>query len=287
MGLARKTAMDEAVRRFDRLDRPEGIIVSLDADTLVEKNYLQEIERLFSSSVHPHCATIRFEHRSGEIEDDRQREGIILYEAFLHYYKEALAWTGYPHPLYTIGSAFAVRADAYIRQGGMNRRQAGEDFYFLHKMTQLGPLAELDVTCVYPSARVSRRVPFGTGAALEKWVNGDSGLRQTYSLQSFADLKTFFYRLPVLRQQGWSAETAAVIPEPVLRFLEKDRFPPALEEIRRNSASQSSFEKRFFHYFNAFKILRFHHFTHPSLYPWQDLMQARAELEAIRAGCWL
>jgi hypothetical protein len=37
-GLARKKGMDEAVCRFSSIGRPDGIIVSLDADTLVEKN---------------------------------------------------------------------------------------------------------------------------------------------------------------------------------------------------------------------------------------------------------
>ena len=57
-GLARKLVMDEAVRRFNQLDRPEGIILSLDADTLVEQNYLQEVTRLFERSPEnlDHCA---------------------------------------------------------------------------------------------------------------------------------------------------------------------------------------------------------------------------------------
>ena len=39
VGLARKTGMDEAVRRFDIINNPEGVILSLDADCTVEHNY--------------------------------------------------------------------------------------------------------------------------------------------------------------------------------------------------------------------------------------------------------
>ena len=46
-GLARKYGMDEAVRRFNQIDKKDGIIVSLDADSLVEPNYLLEIEKHF------------------------------------------------------------------------------------------------------------------------------------------------------------------------------------------------------------------------------------------------
>ena len=100
--------------------------------------------------------------------DPKQRLGIQLYEDYLHYYKKALDYAGFPDSIYTIGSAFAVRADAYVKQGGMNRRQAGEDFYFLNKLTKLGKITEINDAYVYPSARVSDRVPFGTGAAMNK-----------------------------------------------------------------------------------------------------------------------
>jgi len=284
VGRARKTGMDEAVRRFHLLGKPEGIIVSLDADTLVAENYLTAIEALFCSGLKPVGTTIRFRHRTDELEDEQHREGMMLYETYLHYYKQALAYSGYPHAIYTIGSAFAVRADAYVKQGGMNQRQAGEDFYFLHKLTQLGQVIELNTTCVYPSARVSGRVPFGTGAALQKWVNGEEKLRQTYSFRSFADLKAFFQLLPRLYTDDRHAGKWE-IALPVSRFLDDGHFADALSGIKQNSASLTAFTKRFFQYFNAFRILKFLNFAHPHHYPYQDLHEAVCELkEATRAG---
>ena len=38
-GMARKIGMDEAIRRFNVITKPEGVIVSLDADCLVSANY--------------------------------------------------------------------------------------------------------------------------------------------------------------------------------------------------------------------------------------------------------
>jgi hypothetical protein len=283
VGLARKTGMDEAVSRFNQLDKPQGVIISLDADTLVDASYLVEVEKLFFYSERtPVGATIRFEHRTNELRDEQQREGMILYETYLHYYKQALEFCGYPHAIYTIGSAFAVRADAYVKQGGMSQRQAGEDFYFLHKLTQLGPLAELNTTCVYPSARVSDRVPFGTGAVLQKWVKGDERLRHTYCFRSFLDLKDFFQLVPLLYRQECLHPEEWGIAEPVLHFLKEDHFGDALDGIKRNSSSATTFEKRFFQYFNAFKILKFQNFTHLKFYSFQDLNEAFEELlEAV------
>ena len=66
------------------------------------------------------------------------REAIMKYELYLRYYRLALEYTGHPHAYHCIGSAFAVRTLDYVAQGGMNKRQAGEDFYFLQKLIATG-----------------------------------------------------------------------------------------------------------------------------------------------------
>ena len=63
--------------------------------------------------------------------ESSMREGIILYELYLRYLRNAMQWCGYPHSIHTVGSSFAVRASAYVKQGGMNRRQAADDFRIL------------------------------------------------------------------------------------------------------------------------------------------------------------
>ena len=136
-GMARKIGMDEVVRRFNALNRPEGIIISTDADCLFSPNYLQRIEFVFAKDKSCFATTLNFKHRVDEMADPKQRHGIRLYEDYLHYYKKALDFAGFPDSIYTIGSAFAVRAGAYVKQGGMNRRQAGEDFYFLNKLLKI------------------------------------------------------------------------------------------------------------------------------------------------------
>ena len=277
VGLARKTGMDEAVRRFAQLDKADGVLISLDADTLVASNYFTEIQTSLRTNEKAVGATIRFQHRIDELENERQRLGMMLYELYLHYYKQALDFTGYPYAIYTIGSAFAVRAQAYVKQGGMSKRQAGEDFYFLHKLTAMGEIIEINSTCVFPSARVSNRVPFGTGPSLHKWMDGDDSLRVTYAFHAFCDLQQFFKSVPdLLRKDTKDCE----LPESIAAFLQAEGFSDILSEIRKNSASGLSFKKRFFQYFNAFKILKFLNFAHPSCYVCQDLNEAMAELKA-------
>ena len=94
----------------------------------------------------------------------------MAYELHLRYLNLFSRFTGFPYAYHTIGSCFGVRAETYASQGGMNKRKAGEDFYFLHKIIPLGEFREINNTCVIPSPRESDRVPFGTGAAIGKYL---------------------------------------------------------------------------------------------------------------------
>lgn len=272
VGLARKAGMDEALRRFNLLKKPNGIIVSLDADTLVENNYLVEIEKYFAQFPKHVGATISFRHQTEGLKD-KQLQGILLYEKYLLYYKNALRFIGYPNPMFTVGSAFAVTADGYVKRGGMTRRQAGEDFYFLQTLAQLGTVGEITTTAVYPSARESDRIPFGTGPAIAKWMNDETDLTQTYNFQSFIDLKLFFDEIDNLfriEKAGFS-KIVKNLPEPVRQFIEADNFWTEIEDLNQNCSTLESFKTRFFHKFNAFKILKFMNFGHEKFYEKADL----------------
>ena len=266
-GLARKRGMDEAVRRFQQINRPDGIIVSLDADTLAAENYFVEIEKYFRENPKAVGATIAFQHQTKGILP-KHLQGIQLYEKYMVYYKKAVGFTGYPFPMFTVGSAFAVRAEAYVRRGGMNRRQAGEDFYFLQNLVQLGKVGEITATTVFPSARLSNRVPFGTGPILQKWMNGEEDLTHTYNFQAFVDLRTFFD----IRKKLFKAnekeyvQLISELPKPVLEFLQEDNFWKELNDINQNCSTLKTFQSRFFQKFNAFKILKFLNFGHEHFY---------------------
>jgi hypothetical protein len=267
VGMARKTGMDEALFRFSQLDRPDGIIISLDADTLVEENYLAAVEEFFNANRGMAGATIAFSHRKNGL-NDKQFLGINLYEDFIHYYRDALTFTGYPHALFTIGSAFAVTAGAYMKRGGMNRRKAGEDFYFLQTLPQIGPVGEINTTVVHPSARVSERVPFGTGMTMKKWMEGSNDLLYAYNFNAFRDLKKMF----VIRHLFYAAHPVSGIwaendlPESLLAFAVENNLWQEIENLKNNCGSQLVFCSRFFQVFNAFRILKFLNFSHPRYY---------------------
>jgi hypothetical protein len=285
-GMARKIGMDEAIRRFNAINKPTGTIVSLDSDCLVSSNYLQQIETCFEENKSCFAVTINFKHRFEEMNDPKQKRGIQLYEDYLHYYKNALDFTGFPDSIYTIGSAFAVRAEAYVKQGGMNRRQAGEDFYFLNKLTKLGQITELTEAFVYPSARVSDRVPFGTGAAMTKWMNEAEDLNLTYNFAAFLDLKQLFNQVDSLFRLSEAnySKFKSSLPDSIQDYIQTLDFQVKLAEINQNSSTLISFRKRFFQFFDAFIILRFLNLAHQKYYPRQRLVEAITQLKECAAN---
>jgi hypothetical protein len=279
VGLARKTAMDEALYRFNSIDLPEGIILSLDADTVVDKTYFRSVSEHFKNHPEDAGATIRFSHQTKGL-PDRQLQGIKTYENYLRYYKQALEYCGYPHALYTIGSAFAVRADAYMKRGGMTRRKAGEDFYFLQTLTQTGHVGEINTTCVYPSSRVSQRVPFGTGPFMKKWMDGNDDEFYTYDFQAFCDLKVFFDQRQYLFriQSDRLKEMQYNWPESIRAFFEEESLAEELTKLSNNCSRVDVFNNRFFQVFNAFRILKFLNFSHPVYYSKKPLEECFSAL---------
>lgn len=263
-GLARKIGMDEAVHRFNLLNNNNGIIISLDADTLCAENYLVEIENHFKKHTETEGCSIYFEHPlEGYDFDKKVYETVCRYELYLRYYKQALSLTYFPFSYHTVGSAFAVRAGAYVKYGGMNRRKGGEDFYFIHKITPHGKFNELNSTSVFPSPRPSDRVPFGTGPVVKRSIEKNEEVK-TYCLEAFNDLKDLFMNPDRFFKAG-SDEVARFLSrlsKPLEKFLLSTDFEQKISEINNNVATRETFGKKFFQKFNAFFVVKYMNFVH-------------------------
>lgn len=281
VGLARKIAMDEAVRRLEAVGKPDGIIVCYDADSLCDSNYIRAIHNFFYANPKSPGCSIYFEHPlQGPLEDNIYK-AIIDYELFLRYYVNALRYAGFPYAYETIGSSMAVRSSAYQKQGGMNRRKAGEDFYFLHKIIPLGNFGEVNNTRVIPSPRISDRVPFGTGKAVNDWQK--TGQLLTYSVQTFKDLKAFIDDLPKLYKA--SPENTEYFlkdqPESIHQFLAENEFVFHVSRINNNAAAEETFLKQFYQWFDGFKVLKFVHYARDHFYRNCPVAQVASELLSL------
>jgi hypothetical protein len=273
VGFARKAGMDEAVRRFAAIDRPQGLIVSLDADTLVAPNYLQVAEKAYKDTS-AHCFTFQFQHL---YDPDRYSEEEIrackLYEIYLHYFRLALKMLNVPYAIYTIGSCFAVRAEAYTKLGGMSVRQAGEDFYFLQKAVKMHPVCEINEQIVFPAPRISERVPFGTGASVRNIVR--DGSLYVYNFELFRLLKVFYDLFPQSEQENVQEK----IPQEIMNHIDADEWNASLAECRKYASSSNAFLKRMYDRFDAFFIIKFlNSFDKNSAFPPMDVLDAARNL---------
>jgi len=270
VGLARKIGMDEAVRRFEKIKK-DGIIVCFDADSSCEMNYLEELETHFANNPSTPGCSIYFEHPlHGNEFPDAIYSSIIEYELFLRYYKQCLEYCGLPFAFHTIGSSMAVRSSAYQKQGGMNRRKAGEDFYFLQKIIALGNFSELNSTKVIPSPRPSHRVPFGTGRAISERLNSSGSEMKTYDLRIFEEIRTFVSMIPVwYKKKKW--ERTSELSDEFLEFLIKEGVEQKWNEMIRHSSGEKGFYSRLYEWFDPFFVLKLVHHLRDVKYPDEPL----------------
>lgn len=264
-GYARKIAMDTALFRFNLVKKPQGLIISLDADTLVEKNYFYEICNFFNKNIKINAANIYFEHPIDEKKYGQLiSKAITIYEIYLRYFIEAQRYANFPYAFHTIGSAFVVKAQTYAQVGGMVLNNSGEDFYFLHKIIPQGFFGEINNTCVYPSPRISDRIVFGTGVAVKKIIEQNDWQYNTFCFEAFEILKIFFNNISNFYISKSYKEY--IYNNILLDFLEKNKFDYYLNQMISNSSNFTNFSKRFFYWFNAFLLFKFLNYYH-SIFP--------------------
>jgi len=281
VGLARKTGMDEAVRRFNSINNQEGVILNLDADCKVEQNYFVAVcDEMLGKKERGACS-IYFEHPlHGEEFPENIYRYITLYELHLRYYFQGLAYSGFPYVFHTVGSAIAVKADAYVKAGGMNRRQAGEDFYFIQKLVPSGGYFNLNSTTVYPSPRPSFRVPFGTGASIDKLNSENSQTFLSYNFMAFKELRSLFSLIDNFYTSDSADLTRYYISfqAGLKMFISEAEWLLKIIEIKNNTSSATAFRKRFFDWFNMFSIVKFLNLVHAHLYEKRPVNICASEL---------
>jgi hypothetical protein len=267
VGYARKTGMDQVVLACNETNNDEAILISLDADCLVQKNYLQEIQRFYNANPKFVGSNIYFEHINS-YKDSGLHEAGMLYEIYLRYYKQSVSFTGFPYAYHTIGSCFSCTASRYVKQGGMGKQQGGEDFYFLNKLFPTGQFGEINTTCVYPFARQSDRVPFGTGPAISRH-NKDGSLHSIYNFELFKILAVFFEQFPTFFD---SPEINHNIDTSLHEFLNEINFQNSIYEAKQNTSNKTAFTKRLFNTFNGFQIVKFVNYASEKTHPKQNVI---------------
>ncbi len=272
VGLARKIGMDWAVEILRRNGKSHGAIVSLDADTRVDGNYLPAIRAHFERPA-AWAAVIGYAH---PLDDADTRAAILCYELFLRYHELSLSWAGSPYGFHAIGSAMACTARAYCAVSGMNRRLAGEDFYFLQQLAKTGPISRIHGTTVHPSPRASWRVPFGTGRRVQRHLDYERDEYRLYHPESYRILRAWLEAVtghPDIPAAGMLSKADAISPALAV-FLRANDFEQAWERLQRHSSNPAQFLAQFHRWFDGFRTLKLIHHLRDIGLPDEDMFAA-------------
>jgi hypothetical protein len=261
VGMARKIAMDEALRVFEYANPAVKIVCCLDADTRVERNYLSAVRDSFEREGMK-AAVVAYAHP--EHSDYLHTVAIRSYEILLRYYVLGLRYAGSPYAFHTVGSTMACTADAYAVVRGMNTREAAEDFYFLTKLAKVCTIGRITATEIHPSARLSARVPFGTGRQMIRFL--EEGRREylLYDPRVFGVLKQWLAAVHAHPDRDGRALQAAAeeIDAFLGAFLRTKRFDETWDKIRSNCRDGAGLKRQFSSWFDGFKTLKLiHHLT--------------------------
>jgi hypothetical protein len=257
VGLARRLGLDAGLARLQRAGNlTRASLACLDADSPVGPGYLDAVLEVFDRGDQPAAGYCTYAHPVPA--DPALRLAGAAYELWLRYVAAGLrvagSWFAFP----TIGSCTVVSAAAYARVGGMEPRQAAEDFHFLRKLAKLSgeaPLAFISRARVFPAARVSARVPFGTGRAMQRSLDeGPEAYLWVEPPEVFFDLAEFFRRLP----EGYDdLDALRRLPPRLLAFLEAEGAWPVLGQFRKIYPGARQFTQAGQHWFDSLRCVRY------------------------------
>ncbi|HSV87739.1 MAG TPA: glycosyltransferase family 2 protein [Bacteroidales bacterium] len=249
VGQARKVIMDNIIRSANQND----IIVSLDADTTFNDDYLSCIVQVFERF--PEAIGLSNPYYHKLTDDETLNRAILRYEIYMRYYTLNLWRIGSPYSFTALGSAISIPVWAYRKIGGMSAKKSGEDFYLLQKLRKSGWVANHNTSIVFPATRYSNRVFFGTGPALIKGSQGDWNSYPIYHWRFFDQIHQTYLLFPELFQKKVETPMSGFLNN---HFGEEEIF----ERLRQNCRDIGRFVNACHQKVDGLRVLQFLKHSH-------------------------
>lgn len=244
VGWARKILFDHILSFAEDPD----IIISLDADTRVRPRYVQSV--VDNMTAHPRVPAISVPYYHPLTGNELQDRAILRYEFYMRSYAINLYKIGSPYGFTAVGSAIVMRAGALRKIGGITPVKSGEDFYLVQKFVKMAPISNYNDEMVYPAARLSDRVFFGTGPALIKGSQGEWSSYPIYHHHLFDSIAETYQLLPQLFEKDVQTE--------FLDFLQQQFNDEHLwQSIRQNVKDYAHFVHAFHEKADGLRILQY------------------------------
>ena len=245
VGMARKVLMDDI---NERALHEHDIVISLDGDTTFGASYFSSIRRNLDRHPGVLAISVPYYHElSGKEAEDR---AILRYEIYMRHYLLNMLRIGSPYAFTALGSAIAFPVKTYRKIGGLTPMLSGEDFYFLQKTAKAGKVLIWNEEKVFPAARFSNRVYFGTGPAMIKGNEGDWTSYPLYHPELFDSVRRTYDLFPELAKED--------IPTPMDEFLATVfRGQEVWKPLRENSSSTAAFIKACHQKIDGLRVLQY------------------------------
>ncbi len=216
------------------------------------------------------AALVDFEHKLPE--DELNKIGILSYEIFLRHSVTGLLFTESPFAFHTVGSTIVCDHEAYIKVGGMNTKNAAEDFYFLQKLAKNFPVHRITSTRVNPSPRESWRVPFGTGRSITDFLTNKKNIL-VYDPDVYVILKEWLklFNTDLLLDPDLTLNEAKKIHPELYNFLVIRDFHKTWIKILNNTKSSEQLDYQRKNWFDSLETLKLIHHLRDSSFSMLDI----------------
>jgi len=243
VGYARKALFEEIYKTAG----DDDIIISLDADTLFNEHYFQSIGENFTNNKID-VLSVPYYHKLTE--NEIANRAILRYEIFMRNYFINMHRIGSPYTFTAIGSAIALKVRTLRKIRNITPLSSGEDFYLLQKLRKMTPISNYNSEMVYPAARFSTRVLFGTGPAMIKGSSGNWESYPIYHHSLFDKIKETYDIIPELFTEDKETEFINFLKE---QYKTDDLWSP----LRKNFKTLPQFTHAFHEKADGLRILQF------------------------------
>lgn len=234
VGWARKILMD----KISSVGQASDIIISADADTIYPPSYASSVVAAFDRC--PEALGFANPYFHFLTDDENINRSILRYEIYMRSYNIHLMKINSPYGYTAMGSAMSCTLAAYRKVNGLTPHKSGEDFYFLQKLAKAGKILIHNEVKVYPSARNSDRVFFGTGPAVSKGLENNWSSYPIYPFVLFEAVFKYFQILALwypCPEKEFLISNTDFYPDTVLGLKEipKNLPPVSMEVLGENT----------------------------------------------------
>ncbi len=249
VGHARNLLFEKALT----ISNENDLIMCLDADTTFKPGYFQSVADIFSKTPDAIAHANPYYHKlTGDKAVDR---AILRYEIYMRLYVLNLWRIGSPYAFTPLGSAITMYAKSLKNIGKITPRPAGEDFYLLQKLRKHGRISQYNEHYVYPSPRISKRVPFGTGPAVADGIENRWEKYPVYPPEPFDIIRETYELFPKLLNED--------LPIPMDDFFEKIYGTSKIfQQLRLNYKNVDKFTRACHTKIDGLRILQFVRYYH-------------------------